>query len=207
MEELPPSVSGSSPVVKEDKPGWKKELQENLVTVLLAMGLAVGCRSVIAEPRWIPSGSMLPTLEIGDRLVVEKLSYRFRLPERGDIIVFYPPKELGFEGAYIKRAIGLPGDKIRIAEGLVYINGIPLSEVYIESPPNYTCPGQCGIESEEDTFTVPEGSYFVMGDNRNDSQDSHVWGFLPKENIIGRTVLRFWPLNRLYYFGQETYSQ
>jgi signal peptidase I len=150
---------------------------------------------------------MFPTLWVGDRLVVEKVSYWVRPPQRGEIIVFHPPAELDFRGAFIKRVIGLPGDRIRIEDGTVYINHTPLPEPYLAEKPNYICPGECpGIETEESEFIVPEQAYFVMGDNRNNSQDSHFWGFLPKDNIIGRAILRFWPLNAITYFSLPNYS-
>ncbi|MGQ9837751.1 MAG: signal peptidase I [Cyanobacteriota bacterium] len=189
--------------------GWWQRHRENVLTILLALLLAFGIRTFVAEARWIPSNSMLPTLEEGDRLVVEKVSYRFHPPHRGDIIVFYPPAKLNFDGAYIKRVIGLPGERMRIADGVVFINGIPLQEDYIYASPDYSCPGErCpGIETQGFDFLVPPKSYFVMGDNRNDSQDSHVWGFLPEENIIGNTIFRFWPPNRLHFFATQEYPE
>jgi signal peptidase I len=121
---------------------WWQAQRENLLTVVLALLLAFGIRTFVAEARWIPSDSMLPTLEEGDRLVVEKISYRFSSPRRGDIIVFYPPAKLNFDGAYIKRVIGLPGDRIRIADGKVIVNGIPLQEDYIYAPPQLLLSGR-----------------------------------------------------------------
>lgn len=151
---------------------------------------------------------MMPTLAVGDRLVVEKISYRFHPPERGDIIVFEPPGILEFPGAFIKRVVGLPGDRIRIQSGQVLIDGTPLQETYIAAPPDYSCPGDCpGIPILGSEFVVPEGAYFVMGDNRNDSQDSHIWGFLPEENIIGHAVCRFWPPQRLQLFSSRDYAE
>lgn len=203
--QLPPS---KTPAHSPSRTWWQAQ-RENLLTVLLALLLALGIRTFVAEARWIPSDSMLPTLEEGDRLVVEKVSYRFSAPRRGDIIVFYPPAHLNFNGAYIKRVIGLPGDRIRIAEGKVIVNSIPLQEDYIYAPPDYSCPGErCpGVPNQGSEFVVPPNSYFVMGDNRNDSQDSHIWGFLPKENIIGNTIFRFWPPNRLRFFTPPTYPE
>jgi len=203
--QLPPS---KTPANSPSRTWWQAQ-RENLLTVLLALLLALGIRTFVAEARWIPSDSMLPTLEEGDRLVVEKVSYRFSAPRRGDIIVFYPPAHLNFNGAYIKRVIGLPGDRIRIAEGKVIVNSIPLQEDYIYAPPDYSCPGErCpGVPNQGSEFVVPPNSYFVMGDNRNDSQDSHIWGFLPKENIIGNTIFRFWPPNRLRFFTPPTYPE
>ncbi len=166
---------------------------EGLQTIGLSVVLALGIRQFVAEARFIPSGSMEPTLQIDDRLVVEKISYRFNPPERGDIIVFQAPQRAldavgsTTKDAYIKRVIGLPGDSVEVKEGKVFINGEALSENYIQAPPAYTW----GPE------TVPDEQYLVLGDNRNSSSDGHVWGFLPKESIIGRAVVRFWPPDRI----------
>ena len=169
---------------------WRSQ-KENIQIVAIALLLALFIRAFVAEPRYIPSDSMVPTLQIGDRLVVEKVSYHFHQPVTGDIIVFSPPKQLRKKGftkdqAFIKRAIGSPGQTVAVRDGKVYLNHKPLQENYIAEPPEY----EWGPE------LVPENTYFVMGDNRNDSNDSSKWGFLPKENIIGRAVFRFWPLDR-----------
>lgn len=162
---------------------------EGLKTIGVSIVLALGIRTFVAEARYIPSGSMLPTLEINDRLIIEKITYLFHDPQRGDIIVFMPPEKLGessFKDAFIKRVIGLPGETIEVINGKVLINGNPLPENYIESPPDY----QWGPE------TVPPNSFLVLGDNRNNSFDSHFWGYVPRQNIIGRAAVRFWPPNR-----------
>ncbi|MDE5124084.1 MAG: signal peptidase I [Trichodesmium sp. St19_bin1] len=180
-------------------PWWLKiwqEQKENIKVVAIALSLSLLIRILIAEPRYIPSDSMMPTLEVGDRLVIEKVSYNFHPPETGDIIVFEPPQQLQRYGyaksqAFIKRIIGLPGDTIRIEGGIVYINGQPLAENYIAETPEYTLPT---------SIKIPEEQYFVMGDNRNNSNDSHIWGFLPKKNIIGRAIFRFWPYQRIGLF-------
>jgi signal peptidase I len=133
---------------------------------------------------------MLPTLEINDRLIVDKLSYHFQKLERGDIVVFSPTdtlKDQGFKDAFIKRVIGLPGETVEVKGGRVYVNGQPLREEYIADQPQY----QWG------PMTVPPDSYLVLGDNRNNSYDSHYWGFVPRDRIIGRAVVRFWPPNRV----------
>jgi signal peptidase I len=166
--------------------------RENLTLVAIALCLAFLIRTFIAEPRYIPSDSMLPTLHTGDRLVVEKISYYFHPPTTGDIIVFQPPEELQRRGypqdqAFIKRVIGEPGEVINVSQGKVYLNGQALKEDYIAEPPNNPFP----------PVKVPENEFFVMGDNRNDSNDSRYWGFLPKKNIIGRAAFRFWPLDRM----------
>ncbi len=170
---------------------WRTQ-KENLQLIVIALCLALLIRTFVAEPRYIPSDSMLPTLEMGDRLVVEKISYRLHPPVTGDIIVFDPPQKLQVLGyakdqAFIKRVIGEPGQIVTIAHRQVYLNSEPVQEGYIAEPPAYKWGPQ----------QVPEDEFFVMGDNRNDSNDSHVWGFLPRQNIIGRARFRFWPLNRI----------
>jgi signal peptidase I len=168
----------------QENPLW-----EVVKTVATAAVLALGIRTFVAEARYIPSESMVPTLEINDRLIIEKVGYHFREPQRGDVVVFSPTKTLeeqNYHEAFIKRVIGLPGETVEVRNGRVYINNEPLSEPYIADEPDY----QYGPQ------TVPQGQYLVLGDNRNKSYDSHAWGFVPKENIIGRAVLRFWPLNR-----------
>lgn len=170
---------------------WHNQ-RENLQILAIAIILSLFIRGYVAEPRFIPSDSMFPTLEIGDRLVIEKVSYHLHPPQQGDIIVFQPPEVLQTQGyprkqAFIKRIIGLPGEKLDIQNGQVYINDRAILEEYIAEPPNY---------SLYQPVIIPDRQYFVMGDNRNNSNDSHVWGFLPQENIIGRAFLRFWPLSK-----------
>lgn len=195
---MPPQSSGSKPtevaVTPEPAPPIPSQntLWSNIRLLLIALVVALVVRVVIAEPRYIPSNSMDPTLHIGDRLLVDKLSYRWQPPHRGDIVVFNPPAQLvslGYQSgqAFIKRIIGEPGDTIQVTEGQVILNGQPLPEGYILEAPRYTMP----------TITIPSGYVFVLGDNRNDSNDSHVWGPLPQQNLIGKARLRFWPFDRL----------
>ncbi|MGL6138648.1 MAG: signal peptidase I [Planktothrix sp.] len=167
------------------------QIRENIVILAIALGLSLLIRTFVAEPRFIPSDSMFPTLEINDRLVIEKVSYYLKSPQFRDIIVFTPPSQLqeigyGADQAFIKRIIGKPGQTIEVKNGRVYIDNQPQFERYIAEEPHYQLA----------PVKVPENCYFVMGDNRNDSNDSHVWGFLPQENIIGRAVFRFWPIER-----------
>jgi signal peptidase I len=174
---------------------WQK-WGENIQILVLALGLAFLIRTFVAEPRYIPSESMLPTLEIGDRLIVEKLSYYSHPPHRGDIVVFAPPPQLqeqGYQGdqAFIKRVIGLPGDTIAVQDGRVFVNQQLLTEAYVAEPPNYLM----------SPMVVPPAQLFMMGDNRNNSNDSHIWGFLPRENIVGHACFRFWPLERFGGIG------
>jgi signal peptidase I len=170
---------------------WQ-QFWENAQIIIVALILAFLIRTFVAEPRYIPSDSMIPTLEQGDRLVIEKISGYIHPPARGDIVVFQPPLQLQMQGytkdqVFIKRVIGEAGHAVGVFDGLVYLDGQPLSENYIAEAPNY----------QLKTVRVPEGYLFVMGDNRNNSNDSHIWGFLPQKNIIGRAVFRFWPLDRL----------
>ncbi len=174
---------------------------EALKTVGLSLFLAFGIRAGVAQSFFIPSGSMKPTLQINDRLMVDKLSYHFTNPQRGDIVVFMPPNDATAmcgiaqksHDAWIKRVIGLPGEKIAVKGGRVYVNAHPLRENYIAQLPQY----QWG------PVTVPPSSYLVLGDNRNNSCDGHYWGFLPRENLVGRAFIRYWPLERVGQLNQH----
>ncbi|WP_375494927.1 signal peptidase I [uncultured Nostoc sp.] len=174
-------------------------LTEGLKTISLSLILALGIRTFVAEARYIPSGSMEPTLQINDKLIIDKISYDFSSPKRGDIIVFNPTKKLtleNFHDAFIKRVIGLSGEKVAVKNGKVYINNVPLQENYLEAKPDY----QWG------PVVVPADSYLVLGDNRNNSYDSHYWGFVPRNKIVGRAILRFWPLNRIGEINRPIYQ-
>jgi signal peptidase I len=184
---LPESESNLTIAPKVENP-WV----ETGKTVFLSIFLAVGIQSFVARSYYIPSGSMLPTLQINDRLIVDKISYRFANPVRGDIVVFDPPAKLGFKDAFIKRVIGLPGDRVEVKNGKVYVNDKALSEKYIEEAPSYTWSSM----SLTPDGIVPEGHYLVLGDNRNNSYDGHYWGFIPKDRIVGKAVVRFWPIDR-----------
>jgi len=173
------------------------ELTKTLGTALI---LATLIRTFVAEARYIPSSSMEPTLQINDRLIIEKISYHLHDPKRGDVVVFNPTKALqerNFKDAFIKRSIGLPGDTIKVTKGTVYVNGGRLAEDYIAQKPDY----------EYGPVKVPDGQYLVFGDNRNNSYDSHYWGFVPKDKLIGRACVRFWPFNRLGMLDQKSGEQ
>lgn len=188
--------TGSKEELAQPKPsamsGWRKVISENARLVIVALAIALSVRFFIAEPRYIPSPSMVPTLAVGDRLLVEKVSYRMRSPQRGEIIVFEPPPQLQAYGyssqqAFIKRVIGLPGQRVEVMNGRVIVDGKALEEPYILDTPEY----------EMSPVEVPADSLFVMGDNRNDSNDSHIWGTLPQKNALGQAVFRFWPLDKI----------
>jgi signal peptidase I len=132
----------------------------------------------------VDGSSMEPSLHNGEFVVINRLAYRWADPQRGEIVVFRYP--LDPERRFIKRIIGLPGDAVSVHQGAVYVNGIPLDEPYISAPPMY-----------DGEWTVEDGRYFVLGDNRNNSSDSQNWGSLASENIIGKAVITYWPLNDL----------
>jgi signal peptidase I len=174
---------------------WQGQ-RENIRTLAIALLIAVVMRIFVAEPRFIPSNSMEPTLQIGDRLLVEKISYHLHPPRPGDIVVFEPPPQLRDYGytnrqAFIKRVIATPGETVVVHNHQVFVDGVPLQEPYVLEAPDY---GMLPV-------AVPPDMVFVMGDNRNDSNDSHVWGVLPQGNIIGLARFRFWPLSRLGNVG------
>jgi signal peptidase I len=141
------------------------------------------------EARYIPSGSMEPSLQVGDRLLINKIKYRLGSPQRTDIVIFSPPPNLqssGVNAPLISRIVGLPEEIVEIKAGQVFINGNALVENYMKEPPQY----------EYEQTKIPSGSYFVLGDNRNNAFDSHAWGFVPKSYIFGKATKIFWPLDR-----------
>jgi len=171
-----------------------------LIWVLLALLL----RWIVVEPRWIPSGSMLPTLQLQDRILVEKLSPRFdrvrhqSLP-LNSIVVFKVPEPLvqaGYDpdAALIKRVVGRPGDQLEVRDGQLRRNGEAVDEPWLNEAIDYVMA----------PLTVPDNELWVMGDNRNASLDSHLWGPLPEADVIGTAILRYWPLSR---FGPIRFSR
>ncbi|MCQ3938072.1 MAG: signal peptidase I [Chloroflexi bacterium] len=163
----------------EEKTNWKRFLLDVVETVVLAVVLFIGINAVSARVR-VDGISMQPTLEDGEFLLVNKMSYVFGEVERGDIIVFHFP--LNPQEELIKRVIGLPGDHVVVKDSRVFINGQPLDEPYIAQAPLYY-----------GDWVVTEGHLFVLGDNRNNSNDSKDWGMLPRENVVGKAVLIYWP--------------
>jgi signal peptidase I len=183
-----------------------------LVTIVaVALGLALGIQAFLVKPFRIPSESMVPTLAVGQRVLVDRVSFRFSDPDRGDIVVFKPPEgqpstcgverpsdEPCPEGTaarsdtnFIKRVVGLPGDHLKVIEGSVYINGKRQDEPFARL--DSECP-TCNLPRE---ITIPKGEYYMMGDNRGESADSREWGPVPKKWIIGKAFMTYWPPGRI----------
>jgi len=168
------------PDAEKDQTGnLKRIVLDILETLILAVVLYFGINAVSVRVR-VDGFSMNPTLQDGEYILVNRLAYKIGNPVRGDIVVFSFPMDPRQD--LIKRVIGLPGESISVQDGKVMINGIPLEEPYIAAPPIYN-----------GTWEVPEGQLFVLGDNRNESKDSHEWGLLPLENVVGRAILIYWP--------------
>jgi signal peptidase I len=179
--------------VSEPSPGPWAQARSLLLWVLVALLL----RWAVIEPRWIPSGSMLPTLQLQDRILVEKLRPRLHSPLRpGAIVVFHPPPALlqaGYDpaAALIKRVVAVAGDQVEVRDGVLWRNGEPVARDWNGEPMAYSL----------GPLTVPRGQVLVLGDNRNASLDSHLWGPLPEAEVIGTAVWRYWPPAR---FGPIT---
>jgi signal peptidase I len=204
-------MSSKKPLNLKSTPKVENPLIETLKTLGLSVVFAFGIRTAITEACYIPTGSMLPTLQINDKLMLDKISYRFSNPVRGDIVVFKPPvqleKELDAENKpkenFIKRVIGLPGERIEVKNGKVYINEKAISENYLDEAPNYNWSSNTLISDG----IVPKDHYLVLGDNRNNSYDSHYWGFVPKNKIVGKAVVRYWPIDRAGGINPQPYYQ
>jgi len=164
---------------KSKRSGFLSFLVDILETLVLSVVLFVSINIISARIR-VDGASMEPTLFSGEYVVVNRLSYRLGSPHRGDIIVFHFPRDPKEE--YIKRVIGLPGDEVEVRNGTVYINGQPLDENYLKVKTNYI-----------GSWVIPEGQLFVLGDNRNNSSDSHDWGTVPLDYVVGKAVMVYWP--------------
>jgi len=205
--------------VTSTKKSLASSVIELAVIVATALGLALGIQAFVVKPYRIPSGSMLPTLRINQRILVNRIGTHFSSPQIGDIIVFHPPKNYdagcadGSEGVddaglaaakpcgrpqskpssqtFVKRVVGLPGDRLQIINGHVYRDGLREKDPYI-----IQCDGgpACNFHA---TITIPKGDYYMMGDNRPDSEDSRFWGPVPRAWIIGKAFFTYWPPGRL----------
>ena len=179
---------GAPRKASETIPAWR----ENLESLIWAVALALIIRTFIMAPFKIPSGSMRMTLIEGDRILVNKFIYRFRPPERGDIIVFRYPEDP--KRPFIKRLAAIGGDTVEIRNGKVFVNGEALDGLGAFGTNRYYNQGSFGQEGQE--IHVPPGEYFVLGDNSLSSHDSRFWGFVPKRLLIGQALCIFWPVTR-----------
>lgn len=168
-------------------PEPKSELREYIEALAVAVGLALFIIVFIAQSFLVQGGSMLPTLHDGERLLVDKVTYRFREPARGEIVVFRYPANPSRK--FIKRIMGVPGDRVEIRDWTVYINGDAIQENYIHGP----------TYNDFGPVTVPEATVFVLGDNRNQSEDSRFddVGFVPLSHVVGRALVVYWPLTEV----------
>ncbi|MBE9126648.1 signal peptidase I [Coleofasciculus sp. LEGE 07092] len=165
----------------------------SILSISASIGIAMSVflmKTFIVDAHYVPDNSMIPTLQKGDHILVDKQIYRSKSPQRGDIVAFSPTETLeehNFHYVFIQRAIGLPGEEVEIKQGRIFINHQPLQENYLASAPQYQLL----------PVRVPANAFMVLGDNRNHSYDSFDWGFLPSKNLIGKASKRFWPPLRL----------
>ena len=166
----------------------RERIWEWAKSIGLALLLAIGIRTAVVEAFVIPSGSMEPTLQVGDRVLGNKFWFWFTAPHPRDIVIFAPPASAELAaGALIKRVIAVEGDTVEIRDGRVLVNGRAVTEPYIKERPQYILP----------PTRVLQGMLFVLGDNRNASYDSHVWGFVPHSHLKALAFARYWPLSRI----------
>jgi signal peptidase I len=201
----------------EQRRGLVRAAAEFPIIAALAVLIVVILRAFVVQPFYIPSPSMVPQLKVNDKILVSRISYRLHPIHRGDLVVFdAPPGVLGEASSHhkgpiawvterlgltprndvlVKRVIGLPGDTVQVEDGHIYINGHLLIEPYL--PAGLTSPTpQFGPNAP---FKVPPGELYVLGDNRNDSEDSHVFGAIRRSSVIGRAVVRVWPLDKIAF--------
>jgi signal peptidase I len=174
----------------------KRAFTEWIVILVIAVLVSLIMRTFVFETYFVPSGSMYPTLKVGDRIIVDKLSVDFGTINRGDIVVFKAPKKVAAECGdavtdLVKRVIGLPGDNLTSKGNTIYVDGKPLKENWSHTEPFGQAIGK---------IHVPAGDYFMIGDHHLPSCDSRYWGFVPKSSIIGKVFLRIWPLSRIHWF-------
>ena len=164
---------------EEKRSGFLRFSIDVLETLILSVILFAAINAVSARIR-VDGSSMEPTLHSGEFVIVNKLTYKLGMPEIGDVVIFHYPRDP--EQEYVKRVIGLPGDQVVITDGKVYVNGQLLEEDYIAASP-----------ANEASWDIPEDAIFVLGDNRNNSSDSHSWGTVPLKYVVGKAVFIYWP--------------
>jgi signal peptidase I len=170
---------------------------DTIQAIVMALSIFIIVYLFLFQPHQVKGSSMMTSFEDGEFLLTDKISYRFNLPKRGDVIVFKAPQTepcSEIECEYIKRIIGLPGDQVMVSKGKVYVNGQVLAESYL-SPGTNTLPGT--EMTEGNAIYVPDGYYLPMGDNRSHSRDGREFGPIPKESIVGKAMLRYWPIERI----------
>ena len=164
----------------------KYYLADTIETIVVAGSLALLISKFLFQTSLVFSGSMIPTMKINDRLIVNKLSFYFGDPQRADILVFESPTGDGRE--FVKRLVGLPGETIELKRGTIYINGHPITFPGVVIQRDYSAFGP---------YQIPENHYFFVGDNRANSADSRVWGTVPKDDLIGKALFTFWPIQSI----------
>jgi signal peptidase I len=195
-------------VARTKKQTSRSSLVELVMIVGVALGLALAIQAFLIKPFRIPSESMVPTLDINQRVLVDRVSYRFSNPDRGDIVVFKPPKGADNNACgvqhpsqsacprptrersdtnFIKRVVAVGGDSLKIVDGRVYVNGRRQREPYARAD------SACGICNLPREIRIPRGYYFMMGDNRGESADSREWGPIPDDWMIGQAFMTYWP--------------
>ena len=175
QSEAPTTQAQTAPKRKQPTSLLFREIAETLLLTLFIFWIVNAATGRFR----IEGHSMLPTLHEGEYVIINKLSYSLEDPHRGDIIVLHFPNDRSRD--FIKRVVGVPGDRVEVSNGVVKVNGITLDEPYINAEPSYT-----------GSWDVPEDQYFVLGDNRNNSSDSHNWSFLPREDIVGKAWVTYW---------------
>lgn len=183
------------PTYTVDEEGAGDKLRNNIIELIefvaIIFAILMAIRVFAAEPHKVDGSSMIPNFHTGDMILTNKLAARFSDFKRGEVIVLQDP--LNASKVFIKRVIGLPDETLKLSDGKIYINGQLIDEPYL--PSGLLTPGQNFLKNGEEV-TVPEGNFFVMGDNRNNSSDSREWGFLKKDLVIGQALLRYWPINQ-----------
>jgi len=172
-------------------PTWRTSVVETLDASIFAALLSLLIITFVVQAFYIPSGSMEPTLQVDDRILVSKFSYRLGAIERGDVIVFHYPLNPGKD--FVKRVVALGGETVELRDGVVLINGNPITELY----PTALAGGDRACTSSYGPQTIPEGQLFVLGDNRCNSEDSRFFGFVPVQNVVGKALFIYWPPQRL----------
>ncbi len=172
-------------------PSWRSSLIETLDASIIAALLSLLIITFVVQAFYIPSASMEPTLQVGDRILVSKFSYRFGTVHRGDVMVFHYPLNPGKD--FVKRVVALPSETVELRDGVVLINGAPIRELY----PTALAAGDRACTSNYAPVRIPQGQLFVLGDNRCNSEDSRFFGFVPRVNVVGKALFVYWPPQRL----------